>query len=427
MTKKLSLYGVGVVLIAALITGCSLNNAVGGTESMTISGAPSVRLVSPQPNAAYLEGVAVNIQALITNAGADIDRVEVAVDNQIAAALPDPNTSDAASFSIAHTWTAAGVGTHTISVTAFRADGSSSDPVSANINVVAQGAAAQPTTVVNVQPTSVSNNPAPTATVEDAPAMTRAIAQGGQTITTNTPRPTTAAVNSAPTATTTPNVPMASFAQAINVRRGPGTNFEPVIGVVQPGQNIEIIGINPARSWYKIRFGTPGEGWVFAQLTTVTGDTTNLPVDVGPATPIPPTPVPVLPSAIPATAAPQSSADLVVGILELIPGQPRCGETFSIGLDVANLGTTPTSASSTVDVIDYRAADNSQQGNTVGGFPVLQPNQTFRVIMQLTISTHYAENHRLVLTVDPQNVVPETDNSNNVRDVTYLLERGNCP
>ncbi|MFN8451457.1 MAG: hypothetical protein U0521_23445 [Anaerolineae bacterium] len=66
-----------------------------------------------------------------------------------------------------------------------------------------------------------------------------------------------------------------------------------------------------------------------------------------------------------------------------------------------------TTVSGTVSLVDTRAADGSQQGNTVG-FTILQPNQTFRVNMPLTISTWYNEQHNITLIIDPGNEFPKT-------------------
>jgi len=90
------------LLIGVTLAGCNLGSTP-VEENILLTGAPTVRIVSPLPNATYLEGVAVNIQAQIGNAGADIHRVEVAVDNNLIATLPDPNTTDAAQFNIVYT------------------------------------------------------------------------------------------------------------------------------------------------------------------------------------------------------------------------------------------------------------------------------------------------------------------------------------
>ncbi len=132
MWKRL-LSGLSVLVLAA----CNLNMAP-GTTNETITGPPQVQIMSPLPNATYLENVAVNIQVLVSNAGADIDRVEFAVDDTIIATGTAPNEAGVPSFSVEQSWQAQAAGTHQISVTAFRGDGSSSAPASVSVSVVAQ-------------------------------------------------------------------------------------------------------------------------------------------------------------------------------------------------------------------------------------------------------------------------------------------------
>ena len=83
-----------LIALLILMTGCTLNNV--SVPNETISGAPTVRILAPQPNATYMEGVAVNLQATISNAGKDIDRVEIVIDGATVATLNQPNPSAAA-------------------------------------------------------------------------------------------------------------------------------------------------------------------------------------------------------------------------------------------------------------------------------------------------------------------------------------------
>ena len=135
-----------LLCLASCLTACTLNNV--GVPA-AVSGDPVVRILSPLPNATYFEGIAVNIQAQVSNAGANIDRVEVVIDGATVATLSAPNPTDAAAFNVTHGWSATGLGAHTISLTAYRPDGSTSAPVSVEITVVAQngqtGQATQPT------------------------------------------------------------------------------------------------------------------------------------------------------------------------------------------------------------------------------------------------------------------------------------------
>ncbi|MBZ0277282.1 MAG: hypothetical protein K8I60_14135, partial [Anaerolineae bacterium] len=126
------------ILILPALLACNLLSTTNtaNTNTAPISGTPVVHLAAPLPNSTFMEGVSVNIQAQITNAGPDINRVEVVVDNAIVATLTSPNQAGAPAFSISQAWQSAGSGLHTVTVTAFRADGPSSAPASVNINVV---------------------------------------------------------------------------------------------------------------------------------------------------------------------------------------------------------------------------------------------------------------------------------------------------
>jgi uncharacterized protein YraI len=409
-----------LIALLILITGCTLNNV--SVPNETISGAPTVRILAPQPNATYMEGVAVNIQATISNAGKDVDRVEIVIDGATVATLNQPNTTAAASFNVTHGWSAAGVGAHSINVAAYRADGSSSAPATVEITVVAgNGQSVNPTQSSSTTTSATQQTSVGQPTQQQQVAATQS---GGQSATAAST--TAGATSAATTIPPTPSKPTATFAQGINVRSGPSTAFNPPIGAFVAGQSSEILAINTDGTWYKVQYGS-GVGWVFAALAQPSGDIASLPRDPGP--PIPtaaPTAIPVTQAPAP-TAQPSTSANLVAGIVELNPGQPSCAGTFNIGLDVANLGNQATSGSGTVSVNDVRSADGSSQQTTLGGFPVLQPNQTFRVNMPLTVSTWYNEEHTIILIIDPDNQIPETNDGDNRREVRYTLQKGTCP
>jgi uncharacterized protein YraI len=264
-----------------------------------------------------------------------------------------------------------------------------------------------------------TDTPTPT---NPAAGATQTRAATAQTQPTNTPAPTT------PPATPTSSRPQVTTRQGINVRSGPGTNFNPPIGSLAANTTVDLLARNPAGDWYKIRYYN-GEGWVFSGLVDVSGNITSLPVEAGPPTPLPPTPVPVVPTSPAAPAPATSGANLVAGNWRFDPpGDPVCGQTFNIFFDVANLGSEATTVSGSVRVVDVRQADGSQQGNTVGGFGIIQPGQTVNVgPIPLTISTYYNEQHRIILTINADNAVPESTTGDNVREILYTLQKGGCP
>jgi hypothetical protein len=403
----------GSVLMLFAVSACTLNTSQGGQT--VISGPPAVRLAAPLPNATYLEGVPVHIQALVTNAGPDIDRVEVAVDDTIVKTLPTPNTAGGASFSVNETWPSAGAGVHIVSVTAFRADGSSSQPATASITLITSASAAteEPPAPTEVRAATVT--PAPTER-EQGDGNGEDNGDGGGD--------GSNAQQDEPDATNTPDHPVATFNQGANVRRGPGTNFVPPIGSFAAGQTADVVGVNPAGDWYKVRYYN-ADGWVFASLLNVSGDTSDLPVDIGPPTPIPVTPTPIPPTAPPATAVPQTSANLVAGNIRLDPTSPECNETFTVRVDIANLGSQDTSTTGTFTVQDL--VNGQVQANTQGPIPIVGAGKTVASAeIPLTVSTNHSVEHTIVVVLNPNASIPETNAGDNRGEVKYTLQKGGC-
>ncbi|MBL8134283.1 MAG: hypothetical protein JNL42_20645 [Anaerolineae bacterium] len=226
-----------------------------------------------------------------------------------------------------------------------------------------------------------------------------------------------------PTVNTTPRVRITT--PQGNVREGDSTAYR-IIVTLPNSTELNIRGIsNRGSGWYYVMMQDGRLGWMSPDIVETLGDLTGLPL-VAPPPPPAPTAAP-LPTAAPVTAAPASNANLVAGIVVLDPGSPSCAQTFTVGFDVANLGSENTIASGTISLVDVRAADGSVQGTTTGGFPVLTPGQTFRVNMPLTISTWYNETHRITLTIDPSNGIPENNEGDNARTHEYTLQKGSCP
>ena len=236
--------------------------------------------------------------------------------------------------------------------------------------------------------------------------------------------PTQPPATPVPTQDLTPRVTISSSPSG-NVRQGDSI-FYNIITSLPTDTTARILGIsNRNTGWYQIQLDNGQIGWVSPTIVTTSGDLSALP-RIEPPPPPPPTPTPI-PTAIPATAIPSSQANLVAGNISLDPGQPSCAQTFTVHFDVANLGSEATTMSGTVSLVDTRAADGSQQGNTIGGFPVLQPGVTFNVSMPLTISTYYNEQHNITLVIDPSNQIPETNTGDNSRSISYTLQKGSCP
>ncbi len=79
-------------------------------------------------------------------------------------------------------------------------------------------------------------------------------------------------------ATPTPAGPTGEVVQRLNVRSGPGTNFN-TLGMIEPNQVVFLTGKNSTASWFQIEYpsGPDGHGWVTAQYIR-TDSASSLPV-----------------------------------------------------------------------------------------------------------------------------------------------------
>ena len=220
-----------LLLLGAGILACELPGLGGGPK-------PTVAILSPASGSQVKVGETVAVQSSATDAKG-VARVELWVDGLLVRSDVSPQQQPA--FSVTQEWTATILGSHSVTVKAYNATGRVSDPTTVIVNVVEEGTATAPTT-----PTSV---------------------------------------------TLPPGAPWAAItAGALNVRRGPGTNY-PVAGQLKQNDVVEISGKNADSSWLQIVYptGTIGRGWISASYAQVRGSPASIPVV---ETPPPPTPTP---------------------------------------------------------------------------------------------------------------------------------------
>jgi uncharacterized protein YraI len=172
-------------------------------------------------------------------------------------------------------------------------------------------------------------------------------------------QPPAAAPTEAPTAAPSPT-PAPAAAEVvtndiINVRRGPGTNYD-LLGSAQTGTKFKATGKSPAGDWWQIDYnGQPG--WVFGQLVTASGTEAiavaqNIPAapTAAPAPPPTNTPQPQQEAQPQPTAAPSKKYFFNVQVVSkcerqpagnwfegktYVGGQPKSGYkvVFSVGPD----------------------------------------------------------------------------------------------
>ena len=391
-------------LVLLLLAACNLSTQP-DPASQALAGVPAVQIVAPLPNATYLEGVTVNIQAQIQNAGPDLARVDFAVDNQVFASLTDPNSTGASVLSVSESWVSSGTGAHSLSVSAVRGDGSFSVPVSVTVTVVGQVSRPSPADSGSTAGGSTGSGDGDQQPPEQAQEPDRP----------------------APAPEPTSDRPMARFLRGANVRSGPDTRFAPPIGSIAAGDQAELLAINIHKTWYKIKYYN-SEGWVFGSLLEVRGNLDDLPVVYGPPLPAP--------TAIPVTAVPPTAVldvNLVAGNMRhnASGGTITCGIGFRVEVDVANVGATR-SPGGNVRFLDYATKrdggrlEPQLEAEVIGTFPPIEPGQTVSASASITVTFHHGEPHILWAYVNYDNSVPEADKGNNDNHFTYTLQRGNC-
>jgi len=404
-------------LLLALIAVAGLAACTPGdapAEDETFEGPPVVRILSPSPDAVYLAGASVNILARVENAGPDMGRVELLM-NSVNIGTTDASAQTAPAFSIESGWPATIAGDYTLTVTAFREDGSASEPTSVNFevrsSVIAPTQAGdgdqttpqqtqtspQPDSIVTIPPLQPQNTQTPTPTATD-------------TTTDASPTPEASPMS---VASPTPSFPTVRLQQGANIRRGPGVAFDPPIGSLAAGEVRRILARNPDNSWYRIEVFN-SSGWVFSELVEVSGSVSGLPVE-NPPTPVPPPTATITP--VPA------QVDLSIVNWSTAPSPQVCNQPATTTITIANSGSSP-SAQTNVRLDDL--VNGQVQATSSATVPPLQPGENVTVQITLTVSTFFLQGHTVRAIVDPDNVVPETNEENNSRQFDYVLQQGSC-
>lgn len=92
---------------------------------------------------------------------------------------------------------------------------------------------------------------------------------------TQTAIPPTATLSETPTLTPTV-FGIVNATQAINVRQGPGTEYD-ILTALPAGEGVQIIGQNGDGSWFNIRLGDGREGWIASSFIRVEPSSTPFP------------------------------------------------------------------------------------------------------------------------------------------------------
>jgi uncharacterized protein YraI len=199
----------------------------------------------------------------------------------------------------------------------------------------------------------------------------------------------------------------------VNVRSDPGNAFQ-ALGVLRNGTEVEIVAKSEDGKWFQIVYpsGSNLRGWVLAESLDVNGDMSglgvatpeNIPVPVVPTSPaVTPTTTPT-----PSNLTPTPSPTPPIPLPDLvISGTAISGGKLVITVTDQGLGPL-TSATVAVSVFDL--AGTGLLGSGSAGPLTLTPGAS------IDVKTNYAipaSPVQLLVIVDPQGTIPETDDTNN--------------
>lgn len=127
-----------IALIAVFLAGCNIRTNNATNTPFPTPDIPRVQFLFPVNNATVLEGTDLTIELLAEDGGDGIARVELLIDD-----LPHQTGTPEVSpvvptFTVRMNWLAEGVGFHSLTAIAYRADGTASTSTIISIEVLAR-------------------------------------------------------------------------------------------------------------------------------------------------------------------------------------------------------------------------------------------------------------------------------------------------
>lgn len=206
-----------------------------------------------------------------------------------------------------------------------------------------------------------------------------------------------------PAPTPTPQGVVATITRAVqNVRSGPGMVYD-VIGQLNQGEQIQVIGANLDFTWLVIPFRGQ-QGWISRSILDTFGDLNTLPIVAAPPTPTPP-PSP--------TAAPLP--DIVIDAAAVSPNPILPGVPFNVSVTVRNAGAAPAGQFAIAATFP---PNNVYTSAIIGG---LGPGQSILTTLTGTLSN--TGFYSVVIVADLNNDVQESNENNNLFNFSYTINK----
>ena len=355
-------------MLLLFAAGCNLNFTPEGAAAR-FEGPPQIVIAAPLPNQTFLAGATVIVQARIENAGADLARVAVLLDDALLGEKLSPNETGADILPLSIDWPTSNSGSHQLSVLAERADGTAAR-ADVSIRVIAPGNGELP--------------PAPTeaAPMDDA----------------------SASETDADSPVTPDWYVEASVIQPSNLRRGPSTLHEP-IGNLPENAPIVIVAVSPGRDWYRVQRDGEDEAWLYSDSVSEV-DISGLPAETGPPPPLP---------------------NLTVDTPRLQPETPVCGQEFAVSATIRNIGEYRARTLG-LPVMEALRADNDEvlSAQPITLMQGLDAGETYELQASLTLTEPLGTELFIRVTVGGIQVAETDSSDNSASSAPFKLAQGGC-
>jgi len=372
------------VLTLLLLPGCNLVFAP-DAPSPSFDGPPVIHIAAPLPNQKFQSGATVIVQARVENAGPDISRIAVLLNEELMGEQLNPNETGAEVLPLTIDWPTRNEGEYVIAVVAERGDGSS---------------AREDISIVVVPP---SQYQAPAGANAEAPSQVEEAAARQS--------PPQASATSAPALSAGPSEVAGIVIHPAPLRPGPGVDTGQPVGSLMVDDGVLIIAVNPAGTWIRIRRGADIDAWVDASLVAAADDISGLPIETG----VPP--------------APQEGVNFVVTSIELAPDPPVCGQPANVRATIRNSGALDSQTSPWVGAKAHLLSDESVQAQNPETvyLPALAAGAETVLEIPLLLTARIGESQVIRVTVDQGNHVIETrENDNTASSRQFELSQGTC-
>lgn len=355
-----------VCLLAALVlagAGCNLEFSPPGTAAR-FAGPPQIVIAAPLPNQTFLAGTTVIVQARVENAGADLARVGVLLDEALLGEKINPNETGAATLPLSIDWPTSNPGNYQLAVLAERGDGTSAR-ADVMIRVIAQGES-QPASAATASDTDDAND-----------AATAALEQ--------------------------PHV-TATLVKPSQLRRGPSADHD-IISELDINAPIVIIAVSSYRDWYRVQHEDEEQAWLLAESVDEV-DISGLPAETGPPPPLP---------------------NLVVEDLRLQPEAPVCGEAIAVSATIRNIGThrAPTLGLPIIEALRSASGDvvTAEPITLMQG---LDADERYQLEAALTLQEPLGTDLIIRVTVGGIQVAETDASDNSATSQPFTLATGDC-